>query len=262
MSPLRILAIAVAALAVIGLFVLPRYLVAEPAPGAAAGSPDRVATEQVVHDYLLANPQILREMADKLREQDEAKANAARADVFKKSGSDIYDSEHQVVLGNPNGDVTLVEFFDYNCGYCKQALGDTEELLKSDPKLRLVLKEFPVLGPDSVDAARVAIAFYSQAPEKYLEFHRRLLSADSASAEVALGIATELGVDPARLSAALADPKIEENLVAVQKLARQLNVNGTPTYVIADRVLPGVGGADTLKELIGNVRKCGQVGCS
>jgi protein-disulfide isomerase len=262
LSPLRILAIAAAALAAIGLFVLPRYLLAEPTPGSAAGAPDRVATERIVRDYLLSNPQILREVAEKLREQDEAKADAARADVFRKGASDIYDSEHQVVLGNPNGDVTLVEFFDYNCGYCKQALADTEELLKSDPKLRLVLKEFPVLGQDSVDAARVAVALYSQAPDKYLEFHRRLLSAEAANAEVALGIATELGLDPAKLSAALADPKIEANLVEVQKIARQLNINGTPTYVIADRVLPGLGGADTLKELIGNVRKCGQVGCS
>ncbi|BCJ91100.1 outer membrane protein [Terrihabitans soli] len=260
MTPLRILAIAVAALAGIGIFVLPRYLVADTAAG--AGSPDRASTERIVRDYLLANPQILREVAEKLREQDEKKADEARADVFRKGASDIYDSPHQVVLGNPNGDVTLVEFFDYNCGYCKQALADTEELLKADPKLRLVLKEFPVLGQDSVDAARVAVALYSQAPDKYLEFHRRLLSAESASAEVALGIAKDVGVDTAKLSAALADPKIEQNLVAVQRLAKSLGINGTPTYVIADRVLPGVGGADTLKDLIANVRKCGEVGCS
>jgi protein-disulfide isomerase len=262
-SPLRLLAIAVAVLAGIGLFVLPRYLVAEPAPGAAASaSPNRAATEKIVRDYLLSNPQILREVAEKLREQDETKAESARADVFRKDASEIYDSEHQVVLGNPDGDVTLVEFFDYNCGYCKQALADTEDLLRSDPKLRLVLKEFPVLGQDSVDAARVAIAVYSQAPAKYLDFHRQLLSAEGASAETALGIAAKLGLDQAKLSAAIADPKIEENLASVQKLAKQLGINGTPTYVIADRVLPGLGGADTLKDLIGNVRKCGKVGCS
>lgn len=262
MSPLRILAIAVAALAGIGLFILPRYLVAEPAPGGASSSPDRAATERIVRDYLLSNPQILREVAEKLREQDEAKAETARADVFRKDSSEIYDSEHQIVLGNPDGDVTLVEFFDYNCGYCKQALADTEELLRADKKLRLVLKEFPVLGQDSVDAARVAIAVYAQAPDKYLEFHRRLLSAEAATAETALGIAAEIGLDKVKLSAALADPKIEQNLASVQKLAKQLGINGTPTYVIADRILPGVGGADTLKELIGNVRQCGKVACS
>ncbi len=262
MSPLRILTIAVAALAAIGLFMLPRYLVAEPASGSGAGTPDRAATERIVRDYLLANPQILREVAERLRQQDEAEAETARADVFRKGASEIYDSEHQVVLGDPKGDVTLVEFFDYNCGYCKQALADTEELLRSDPKLRLVLKEFPVLGQDSVDAARVAIAVNSQAPDKYLDFHRRLLTAEAANAETALAIAAELGLDQARLSAALADPKIEQTLISVQKLAKQLNINGTPTYVIADKVLPGVGGADQLKQLIGNVRKCGQVGCS
>jgi protein-disulfide isomerase len=262
LSPLRIVAIAVAVLAGIGIFILPQYLLAQPAPGAASSSPDRAATERIVRDYLLANPEILREMAEKLRTKDEAKAESARADVFKKGASEVYDSEYQVVLGNPQGDVTLVEFFDYNCGYCKQALADTEELLASDPKLRLVLKEFPVLGQDSVDAARVAIAVYAQAPDKYLDFHRKLLSADAASADVALSIASDLGIDTSRLSAALADPKIEANLASVQKIARQLGVNGTPTYVLADRVLPGVGGADTLKQMIGNVRKCGKTACS
>jgi protein-disulfide isomerase len=260
-SPLRISAIAIAALAGIGLFVLPHYLVAEPAPGGSS-SPDRAATEKIVREYLLSNPQILREVAEKLREKDAAEAETARADVFRKDASEIYDSEHQVVLGNPNGDVTLVEFFDYNCGYCKQALADTEELLRSDKKLRLVLKEFPVLGQDSVDAARVALAVYSQAPDKYFDFHRQLLSSEAATAEVALGIASKLGLDQGKLSAAIADPKVEANLGAVQKLAKQLGINGTPTYVIADRVLPGATGADTLKDLIADVRKCGKVGCS
>ncbi len=110
----------------------------------------------------------------RLSAKDKASRRAsARVGVFGEYRDTIYNSKHQVVLGNPKGDVTLVEFFDYNCGYCRRALSDTEALLKSDPKLRVVLKEMPVLGEGSHDAARVAVALHAQAPEKYLDFHRR-----------------------------------------------------------------------------------------
>ena len=267
MSPLRISAVALAALAGLGLLILPQYLVAQPVPEMSSGpseagaAPNRAAVEKIVREYLLANPELLREMAEKLKSKEEASADAKRSGVFKTTSSEIYNSDNQVVLGNPNGDVTLVEFFDYNCGYCKHALEDTNELLKTDPKLRLVLKEFPVLGPDSVDAARVAVGVRNQAPEKYLDFHRKLLSADSATGAGAIEIARELGLDIDRLSRDLTDPKTEAALISVHKLANQLNINGTPTYVIADQVLPGAAGADTLKEVIANVRKCGKAEC-
>jgi protein-disulfide isomerase len=265
---LRISAVALAALAGLGLLVLPQYLVAQAAPEIPSGTtapgaaPNRAAVEKIVRDYLLSNPEILREMAEKLKAKDDAMANAKRSDVFKTTSSEIYNSENQVVLGNPNGDVTLVEFFDYNCGYCKHALEDTNELLKTDKNLRLVLKEYPVLGPDSVDAARVAVGVSKQAPEKYLDFHRKLLSAESATGASAIEIARGLGLDIDRLSKDLTDPSTEAALVSVHKLANRLNINGTPTYVIADQVLPGAAGADTLKEIIGNVRKCGKAECS
>lgn len=269
MTPIRIFIIALAALAGLGLFILPQYLVAQTAqtdPGGAVAqtgrATDRSSIETIVRDYLLENPEILREMADRLKLKDEAKAETERAEAFKDSAGEIYDSEYQVVLGNPKGDVTVVEFFDYNCGYCKQALKDTDDLLKSDPKVKLVLKEFPVLSQDSVDAARVAIAVNNQAPGKYLEFHRQLLHADGASGERAVEIARDLGLDVERLSADLADPKIEATLVAVQKLAKQLGINGTPTYVVGDQVLPGAVGYDTIKEAVENVRKCGRAMCS
>src|SRR5690606_34790140 len=99
------------------------------------------------------------------------------------------------VVGNPKGDVTIVEFFDYNCGYCKQALKDTEALLKGDPNVRVVFKEFPVLSQDSVDAARVAIAVAAQAPDRYLDFHRKLLRSRKADGSRAIEVARELGLD-------------------------------------------------------------------
>jgi protein-disulfide isomerase len=270
-TPLRTLAIALAILAGVGLFILPQYLLADPAPRTVAqlasasdtaASPDRTAVEGIVRDYLLENPEILREMADRLKLKDEAKADADRADVFENAQDEIYNSQYQIALGNVKGDVTIVEFFDYNCGYCKHAVKDTEALLESDPNVRLVLKEFPVLSQDSVDAARVAIAVSQQAPQKYLEFHRKLLGSDSASGERAIEVARELGFDIERLSADLTDPKVEASLIAVQKLAKRLGINGTPTYVIGNHVLPGAVGYDALKEAVANVRKCGKAMCS
>ncbi len=282
MTPFRILAIAVALAAGLGLFILPQYLLAETAPApaarvttpvvrmaandaapqAAATAPDRAAVETIVRDYLLANPELLREMADRLKLKDEARAEASRSEVFKTAAAEIYDSEHQVVVGNPKGDVTVVEFFDYNCGYCKQALKDTEALLKADPNVRIVFKEFPVLSQDSVDAARVAVAVAAQAPDKYLDFHRQLLAARKADGAGAIEIARGLGLDVERLSRDLTDPKTEETLQAVHELAQRLGINGTPTYVVGEYVLPGAVGVDTLKEAVGNMRKCGKAVCS
>lgn len=270
MTPTRILSLALAAAACLALFLLPQYLFASassPAPiqlsqaGTPVTAPDRAGVETIVREYLLENPEILREMADRLKTKDEARAESERSKVFKSAASEVYDSDDQVVLGDPKGDVTIVEFFDYNCGYCKHALADTEELLKSDKKVRLVLKEFPVLSQDSVDAARVAVVVAKQAPDKYFDFHRKLLSADGADGATAIGIARDLGLDAEKLSANLADPGIESTLQNVQKLARSLGINGTPTYVIGDRVIPGAVGADTLKELVANMRRCGKVEC-
>jgi len=267
-TPTRILSLALAAAACLALFLLPQYLMANTSSPssvqtaqASTSEPNRAGIETIVREYLLENPEILREMADRLKTKDEARAETERSKVFKSAASEVYNSDDQVVLGDPKGDVTIVEFFDYNCGYCKHALADTEELLKSDKKVRLVLKEFPVLSQESVDAARVAVVVAKQAPDKYLDFHRKLLNADGADGATAIGIARDLGLDAERLSADLADPGIETTLQNVQKLARSLGINGTPTYVIGDRVIPGAVGADTLKELVANVRQCGKVEC-
>lgn len=246
-----------------GVFAAPHIFSNAPALAqeAAPASLDRAAIEKIVRDYLIANPELLQEMAGALQKKEQIAAQTARAEVFKTSSSEIYDSKNQVVLGNPKGDVTLVEFFDYNCGYCKQALEDTQELLKSDPNLRLVLKEFPVLGQESADAARIAVAVNAQAPDKYLDFHTRLLGAELADGDTALKIAASLGIDREKLAKAAASQQTEQSLIAVHALARQLDITGTPTYIIGDEVLPGRAGAANIKPLIANMRKCGKIQC-
>ncbi len=155
------------------------------------------------------------------------------------------------MLGNPQGKVTMVEFFDYNCGYCKRALPDMVELLKTNPNLKFILKEFPVLGEGSVEAARVAVAVRMQdaTGKKYLEFHQKLLGGrGQADKAHALAAAKDLGFDMARIEKDMnsdeAKKTIDENL----KLADAIGVSGTPTYVVGNEVVVGAVGLDTLKE--------------
>lgn len=266
MSSSRILLTGAIAVLGLGLFVIPARLVAQPAPAstAAPGDPaEKARIEQIVHAYLLENPGILREMAAKLQENDRTEQVAAQADVFKEQRDLIYNSPKQVELGNPKGDVTLVEFFDYNCGYCRKAFSDTEALLKNDKNLRIVLKEFPVLGEGSRDAARVAVAVHAQAPEKYLDFHKALLTSDEqADGDHALKVAEGLGLDMNRLSADLTGPTIDDPMIEAHQIASRLGIDGTPTYIVADTVVPGAIGLDAVTSIIANVRKCGKTACS
>jgi len=157
----------------------------------------------------------------------------------------LFGSPHQVTLGNPDGDVTLVEFFDYSCGYCKRALPDMLSLLKADTKLKIVLKEFPILGPGSVDAARVAVAVRMQDPggQKYLAFHQAMLvNPGPATKEKALTAAKDQGLDMDRLTADLASDEINATLSEDVKLAGAIGATGTPTYVVGKDVVVGAVG--------------------
>ena len=131
----------------------------------------KVEIEKVVHDYLIANPEVVREAIDELGKREKVAEAATREKAVGQHGDKIVNSPNQAVVGNPSGDVTLVEFFDYNCGYCKQSMASVAKLIEADPKLRVVLKDFPILGPDSVEAAQVATAARMQLDsQKFWEF--------------------------------------------------------------------------------------------
>lgn len=214
--------------------------------------------EKIVREYLLRQPEVLQEVVAEM----EKKQAAADADKHKGAISglkeEIFNSSRQVTLGNPQGDVTLVEFFDYNCGYCKRALTDMLELLKSDPKLKFVLKEFPVLGPGSTEAAQVAIAVRMQdkTGKKYLDFHQKLLgNRGQIDKARALAAAKDAGLDMARLDKDLQSPEVKASLEEAMKLAEALGINGTPSYVIGQSVIPGAVGVATLKQQIQAARQ-------
>ncbi len=214
--------------------------------------------EGIIKNYLVAHPEVLQDAMDALdKQQKQADADKARVTI-KDNNATIFNSPHQVVLGNPQGSQTMVEFFDYNCGFCKRALPDMMSLLKTDPNLKFVLKEFPVLGPGSVEAAHVAVAARMQdlTGKKYIEFHQKLLGgrgpADKARA---LAVAKEVGFDMTRLEKDMDSDEVKTTIDEDMKLADVLGVNGTPSYVVGNEVVVGAVGLDELKQKIEAERK-------
>jgi protein-disulfide isomerase len=226
-------------------------------------APQKSEIEKIVRDYLLEHPEVLQEaMAELEKRQAAGEAEKHKAAV-KEHAQALFSSPRQVVVGNPKGDVTFVEFFDYNCGYCKRAMTDMLALMKEDPKLKVVLKEFPVLGPGSVEAAQVAVAVRMQdkTGQKYLQFHEKLLGArGQANKAAALAAAKDVGMNIAQLEKDMASPEVKETLQESFKLAEALGMNGTPSYVIGDSVVVGAVGLEALREKV-NTSRCGKATC-
>ncbi len=212
----------------------------------------------IIKEYLLAHPEVMQDvMAELEKHQQTAEAEKHRAAVAQNNAT-LLNSPHQVVLGNPHGNVTMVEFFDYNCGYCKRAMSDMLDLLKTNPNLKFVLKEFPVLGEGSVEAAHVAVAARMQdvTGKKYIEFHQKLLGGRGAADKArALAVAKDVGFDMARIEKDMGSDEVKKTIDESMKLAEALGVNGTPSYVVGDEVVVGAVGLDALKEKLAAERK-------
>jgi protein-disulfide isomerase len=255
MRPFRLIAPALLALA----------LGAAPQAASAQGVSDvqRSDIEKIVREYLIAHPEVLEEaMSELSKRQAAADAEKHQASIAKNADT-IFNSQRGVTIGNKDGDVTFVEFFDYNCGYCKRAMADMLDLMKADPKLKVVLKEFPVLSQGSVEAAQVAVAVRMQDPtgKKYLDFHQKLLGGRGAADKArALAAAKEAGLDMAKLEKDLGSPEVKATLEENLKLAESLGMNGTPSYVIGKQIVIGAVGADALREKISTAR-CGKATC-
>jgi protein-disulfide isomerase len=221
----------------------------------------RTDIESIIKSYLLAHPEVLEDAMNELSKRQTAAEEKKHQEAIAKNAEEIFNSPRGVVLGNKDGDVTFVEFFDYNCGYCKRAMADMLDLLKNDTKLKVVLKEFPVLSDGSVEAAKVAVAVRMQDPKKYLDFHTKLLGgrgpADKARAMAA---AKEAGLDTAKIEKDLATPEVKATIEENLKLAEDMGLNGTPSYVIGKQIVIGAVGLDGLKEKIG-IARCGKAEC-
>ncbi len=217
---------------------------------------DREAIGEIVREYLLENPEVIEQAMRALQAKREAAREQVVRNVIRNNRAEIFSHPMTPVSGDPGGDVTLVEFFDYQCGYCKRSLAPMKELLASDGKLRVVWKEFPILGPMSRFAARAAMAAAKQ--DRYLDFHLAVMGVSEELTESSvMGIAEGLGIDVDRLRRDMEDPAIETYLDETHRLAMDLGITGTPAFVIGETLVPGAVGVARLRELIADVRTGG-----
>jgi protein-disulfide isomerase len=217
----------------------------------------RLEVQAIIKNYLIANPEIIRDAINELQLREDSAARAAQVAAISDNAKLLFDSPREVVFGNPKGDVTLVEFFDYNCTYCRASHQDMLDLIAKDPGLKVVLKEFPVLGDGSVQAAQVGVAVHLVAPDKYYAFHDALIrEKGQVNGERALAIAAEVGIDPEVVRAKLSDAEIQETINESYDLAGKLNLTGTPSYVTPREVIVGAVGFVTLRGRLDMVRDC------
>lgn len=213
---------------------------------------------EIVRDYLLENPDILLDVSKKLEERQQAEEASKREDALKTRADDIFRMEGDYVAGNPDGDVSVVEFFDYNCGWCKKGLPEVLAMLDEDKKLRLVLKEFPIFGGDSDYAAKAALASRKQG--KYWQFHLALLGHEGkVTSESVDTIAADVGLDVAKLKTDMGTSEVTEIIRKNQELAAALSISGTPAFVIDTEVVPGFLPKEGLMSSVDKVRQGG--GC-
>ncbi|MDH3240040.1 MAG: DsbA family protein [Alphaproteobacteria bacterium] len=209
--------------------------------------------EERVRRYLIAHPEVLNEAADAFQRRRQREETAARIKVMSELKATLRTTGGLPTLGNPGADVTVVEFFDYRCPYCKQALGELQRLVSEDKNVRLVFREFPILGPDSLVASRAAIAAREQG--KYLEMHRALMSHTGALDEKkVMEIAEGHGVDITRLRADMEKPQVMAKIKESLALAGRLGIEATPTLIIGDEVHAGYAEIAILKDLVGRAR--------
>ncbi len=212
----------------------------------------RETIETVVREYLFKNPSIIREVNEALQLKEEKEKQLRSAARLKELKSDIYSDIDSPSVGNPKGDVTVVVFFDYNCGYCKSTVPELQNLVKQDPSVRLIYKEYPILGAQSLIAARAALAANRQG--KYAEFHHALMTAQEVNINVIKAISTRLKLDYLKLRKDMDDSQVTESLQRNLRLATFLEIKGTPGYIVGERLIPGAIDPVALAQLVSDER--------
>ncbi|TAK98568.1 MAG: DsbA family protein [Rhodospirillaceae bacterium] len=213
----------------------------------------RAELKRLIHDYIVENPEVINEAVVALQAKDDAARDEKQKSTIAARRQELMDPAEGTVIGNPKGDVTIVEFFDYNCGYCKSMFPAMMETLKEDGKVRLVLKEFPILAPSSVTASKAALAAVKQ--NKYADLHVAMLGhKGSLSDETIMDLAKNAGLDIPRLQADMKAPEIDKIIARNNELASALQVNGTPAVIVGKTFVAGAIGKDKLKELIAAAR--------
>lgn len=227
---------------------------AAPAGAETFDEAQRRAIEAIVRDTLTKNPEIVMEAIEALQAREKQVAEDRARAALTTHAKALYEDPASPVAGNAKGDVTVVEFFDYQCGYCKAVQADVQALIKQDGKLRFVFKEFPILGPGSLVAAKAALAARNQG--KYLEMHEALMShRGQLDQDTVLRLARSAGLDTERLKADMESEPVEAALRANHELAEALGIRGTPGFVFGGTIVPGAVKLDEMKRLVASARK-------
>lgn len=224
----------------------------------------RQAVVGLIRETLLQNPELIQEALVELERRNAVAQADAQSKAVAGERERLVNPATSVIVGNPQGDVTIVEFMDYNCGFCKRAMEDIAALSKADPKLKIVLKDFPILGPDSVEASRVAVAAKTQLQgAKYFEFHNKLMGTKGRiNGAKALEIAKEFGADVEKLKKEMDAAPTRAAIEDTVALGDRLGLTGTPAFIVGDEVVFGAVGQAVLRQKVESVRKCGKTTCN
>jgi len=241
------------------LFACALALASTPTRAAGVSVPtDRQAIEQIIHDYLMNHPDVLIEALKNAEDKMKADQDAADRAAIRAKQDELLHDASSPIGGNPNGDVTIVEFFDYRCPYCKQVEPDIEALLKEDPKVRIVYKEFPILGPESVIASRVALAALKQGADKYTRFHAAMMNTKGQITEaVIMKVAAESGLDMNKIKSDMKSAEVDAAIKRNYALAEALDIKGTPAILVGDTMEPGAVDLAQLRKMVADARKPG-----
>jgi len=212
---------------------------------------DRGQIEEIIRDYLLTNPEIMFEIQQAYEAKQQVELATKQKEILTSETQAIYNAPYQIEIGNPDAETTIVEFFDYNCGFCQRALSDMERMLQTDKNIRFVLKEFPVLGENSLEASRVSMAFSKLLPEKHAQFHIALLGLEGPkNGDRAMELAISMGAEQQALITQMESPELIKTIQNTYELANELGITGTPSYIIGEKVIFGAVGHDELKSHI------------
>ena len=224
-------------------------------PSFAQQSDERI--KELALEAILENPDIIAEAIQILQERQRAEEQNNAEAVYQQNRDVFLSSTNAPVLGNPEGEITIVEFFDYNCSYCRRAFEAVREIIDENPNVRVIMREFPILGEGSDYAARVSLAAMKQG--KYAEFHWALMddsiAAYSIKEDGVMKVARDVGMDMDQLKADMSDPAIDEHINATRELAQAVGFNGTPAFIIADRLVPGFVDKDVINQIIAEADK-------
>lgn len=237
---------------VIALLLLTAAPITAPSHAQAASEAE---IETILRNLLQEKPEIVIDAIRTYQAREEAAKEDRQREQVASQQDALNGNPGDPVIGNPDGKITVVEFFDYRCGYCKRALQTVLDLVEGNPDVRVVFKEFPILGEDSMTAARVSLAVHKAAPERFRDFHERLMRhrgpMDQASL---LKLAGEAGASAAAVEEALGDPEIEQTIRSNYELAEALGIRGTPAFVVGAKVVPGAVSLSTLEEMVADQR--------